>query len=111
MATPKSDRPALVSLGTIVNLVWELASWTAILRREQSKEMGRKTGRASDCFDMQHQQPSPSWLWDAVGHRKALFDRIGGYGHRAGAFLHSLSDFGHHTRIWEQSWQVETVWR
>jgi hypothetical protein len=61
---------------------WELGSWwMASPRAEDTGAHRTRTHRAKDLIATEH-QAACSWLWEEAGHRKALFDRIGGSAHQ-----------------------------
>jgi hypothetical protein len=66
-------------MGNFVDRIWELGSW----RREEGLGKGtqvdRKGRRQAKDFGVTEPGSSCSWLLDEVGHRKALYDRIGGH--------------------------------
>lgn len=75
-----SDRLALVIMDNIIHQIWELGSWNGRKRRDKKAKAAHQGRHQLIDFSIQEQQASDSWLCDEVGHRKALFDRIGGYG-------------------------------
>jgi hypothetical protein len=77
-----SDRLEPVTMGNFNNRTWELGSWTSGEGRRQSTGGDRKRSQPVEDLVAKEQKSSRSWLWDEVGHRKALFDRIGSFAHQ-----------------------------
>ncbi|KAF7507246.1 hypothetical protein GJ744_010804 [Endocarpon pusillum] len=64
-----------------INQIWGLGSSTKAMVLGPSREFEGKSPHLAEGLVVRKQQTSCSWLRDDVGHRKALFDRIGVYAH------------------------------